>query len=321
MEALDLNSRARSVFIILLLLIAALIAGLAWSLWSLYGGADVADEVEMIEAPSVVRMTKEDATRFITTEGLTVGAITDEFHDTIAEGTVISQDPEAGEEIELGSAMKLTVSKGSGKDPEQVKVPDLTGMTQVQAEETLDKLSLIAVPTNPEFTTAAIAGQVFKQSVAPGTAVEKETTVSFTTALGVETALVPNVLGITRDAATTALTNAGFGIDAHDEYNATVPVGNVVTQNPYPQVTCAKGTTVFITISKGARPVNQVQVPDLGTLTMTQALQITSSAGLVLNPGGSDLNGTVVRQDPARGTMVVPGTKISATFEPVDLIP
>jgi len=62
--------------------------------------------------PDVVGMAEADATAAITEAGLTVGATAYECSDTVPAGSVVSQDPPAGTEVDPGSAVNLVVSTG-----------------------------------------------------------------------------------------------------------------------------------------------------------------------------------------------------------------
>ncbi|HET8758340.1 MAG TPA: PASTA domain-containing protein [Solirubrobacteraceae bacterium] len=61
-------------------------------------------------------------------------------------GTVIGQDPPAGEEAEKGSAVTLQVAIGTGK----VTVPDITGKTASEAEQALRKAKLTLGQASPQ---------------------------------------------------------------------------------------------------------------------------------------------------------------------------
>ena len=64
-----------------------------------------------------------DAEQTLTDARLTVGAVSNEFSDTVPAGDVISQVPAAGETVDKGSAVDYVVSDGI----EQVEVPDFSG--------------------------------------------------------------------------------------------------------------------------------------------------------------------------------------------------
>jgi beta-lactam-binding protein with PASTA domain len=65
-----------------------------------------------VPVPDVVDMTHADAETALTWAGLTLGTVTEAYSDTVASGTVISQDPVADEGVATGSAVSLVVSKG-----------------------------------------------------------------------------------------------------------------------------------------------------------------------------------------------------------------
>ena len=306
------------------LLITILVVGLITVSACLAGCAsnnDQKDEqpVETVAAPDVEGMTADDALRVIEADGFTAGTNIEEFSETVPAGNVISQDPKPGTEVEAGTYINLVISKGSDQPPAQVGVPNLFGLTQAQAEQVLFDLKLIPVAGDPVFSTEVEPGRVFKQAIAPGTSVEVGSRIGFTAALGSEIVTVPNVIGQSRDAAVNAMTAAGLGVDVHQEYNSSVAAGNVFSQNPNPRVQCVAGTTVVLFISSGPAPAGLIVVPDLSTYTLPMAIQSLNSAGLLLSPTGSDLNGTVVSQNPAPGTRVQQGTTITAEFQPVFL--
>jgi hypothetical protein len=90
------------------------------------------------QIPNVVELLQEDAASVITDAGLTVGTITTEYNDTVAEGNVISQSPPADTEVPCGSAVDLVVSL----DCFEVTVPSLVGMTEQEAKDALQAAGL-----------------------------------------------------------------------------------------------------------------------------------------------------------------------------------
>ena len=66
--------------------------------------------------------------------------VTLEYSDTVEEGRVIRQSPEAGEVIEKGSTISLVVSKG----PEKVEMPNIIGFTRDDAAQKLAQIGLNA---------------------------------------------------------------------------------------------------------------------------------------------------------------------------------
>jgi beta-lactam-binding protein with PASTA domain len=88
-----------------------------------------------------------DAEKELTKAELEVAPKSEEKVTKDAEpGTVIGQDPPAGEEAEKGSAVTLQIAIGTGK----VTVPDITGKTASEAEQALRKAKLTLGQASPQ---------------------------------------------------------------------------------------------------------------------------------------------------------------------------
>ncbi|MGC2865502.1 Stk1 family PASTA domain-containing Ser/Thr kinase [Corynebacterium glutamicum] len=99
---------------------------------------------EMINIPDVSGMTLEDAARTLEEAGLVLNQnVREENSDDVESGLVIDQNPEAGQEVVVGSSVSLTMSSGA----ESIRVPNLTGMNWSQAEQ-----NLISMGFNPTAT-------------------------------------------------------------------------------------------------------------------------------------------------------------------------
>ena len=117
-------------------------------------------------------MTQEAAEAAILAQGLTIGETTI-VPSTLQRGTVVSQSPEAGTSVPLGTGVNLTVSGG------RVVVPELVGQRE---EEALERIATVGLACGMiEYETVESAsrdGVVLTQSleqfseVLPGTVVE-----------------------------------------------------------------------------------------------------------------------------------------------------
>ena len=70
-----------------------------------------------VVVPNVVGKTEAEARSAITSAGLTVGTVTQEYSNTVPAGKVIRQNPAAGTEVDRGSAVNIVVSKGAQPKP------------------------------------------------------------------------------------------------------------------------------------------------------------------------------------------------------------
>ena len=73
--------------------------------------------------------TQAAATTAITEAKLKVGTVAQQTSNTVAPGSVISQDPASGSSLAEGSSVNLVISSG----PQMVTVPNLQGLTQAAA--------------------------------------------------------------------------------------------------------------------------------------------------------------------------------------------
>jgi serine/threonine-protein kinase len=76
-------------------------------------------------------------------------------------GTVLSQAPGGGARLQLGSAVRLSVSDGKG---EPVVIPHLTGLTEAEAVHRLERLGLVAaierVPVDDKHLDGIVVDQI-----------------------------------------------------------------------------------------------------------------------------------------------------------------
>ncbi|NTU89132.1 MAG: PASTA domain-containing protein [Actinobacteria bacterium] len=137
---------------------------------------------------------------------------------------------------------------------------------------------------------------------------------TFSVSLGPETAEIPDVTGKSQEEATTTLETAGFKVRVDEEYSDTVEAGFVISQDPAAGQQMAKNNIVAIVVSKGVEPVEQVKVPNLLDMTLSEAQTACNILGLSLNASG-DMSGTVGDQSPAAGTMLDIGSAVNVTLE------
>lgn len=138
---------------------------------------------EKVQVPNLLDRSQADAESALAALGLT-GSVTEDYSDKAA-GTVISQSPDAGGEVEKGTTVSYVVSLGP--KTEYVAVPDVRGMDLNAAEKRLSEEGLTpSYQGDSGYNSSYGAGQVCEMSYTPGTTVEKGTTVQFWTSLGPE---------------------------------------------------------------------------------------------------------------------------------------
>jgi len=135
--------------------------------------------------------------------------------------------------------------------------------------------------------------------------------------MAVPQAVVPNVVGQTQAAATTAITGAGLVLGTvSNASSSTVPSGNVISESPVAGTLVNAGSAVNLVVSAGsnlAMPVITWSNPaaiTYGTALSTTQLDATATYN------GASVAGTFT-YTPAKGTVLTAGTQIlSVTFSP-----
>lgn len=116
---------------------------------------------KLISVPNVTGIDIEDAIDRLNAKDLNMGDRNDEYSDEKPEGLVISQSPKVGASVKSGTNINLVVSKG--KKPDQVSMPDLTGLTVEKARTVLHEKNLELgeekYQESNEFVKDQIAGQ------------------------------------------------------------------------------------------------------------------------------------------------------------------
>lgn len=144
--------------------------------------------VDTVTVPDIPYGSTEAQSRSILEDAnLTLGSVTTEASAEIEEGTIISQNPLAGEEVEQGSAVDIVLSSG----PEQVTVPDVVGDDLDSALATLQGLGLGYTPVGVE--SSEPEGTVISTDPAGGTTIDldQDAIVTVTYSLGQASPVVP----------------------------------------------------------------------------------------------------------------------------------
>ncbi len=136
------------------------------------------------------------------------------------------------------------------------RVPDIVGQTQAAASSAITGAGLnVGTVTTANSSTMA-AGNVISQNPASGALVAPASTVNIVVSSGpAPTVSVPNVVGQTQAAASTAIANAGLRVGTvTNAASATVPSGSVISQTPAASTSVASNSAVNLVVSAGATP-------------------------------------------------------------------
>ena len=198
--------------------------------------------------PNLVGLTKEEAKQ--KTESLKlVFEVAEEVYDTtVEEGKIISQTPiyQANYKIKEKTAIQVVVSLGQ----KIVTVPKVTGMNEDEARKAIEDADL-KLAIEEEFSKKIEAGYVISQDVPENSEVGAGSTITLKISKGVETSIVPNVVGKTEEEAKQMLKDAGLTLAATKySEDATKEDGTVLEQNLEAGETVEKESNITITVNK-----------------------------------------------------------------------
>ena len=125
-----------------------------------------------VEVPELYGNTPDQAVELLGNVGLELGAVSEDYSADVAEGGIFYQDPAAGESLEPGSAVNVTVSLG----PQQVEVPEVYGMDLATAKQTVANAGLYYTVVEVEENEPA--GTALSTDPAAGTLVDPGATVT-----------------------------------------------------------------------------------------------------------------------------------------------
>jgi serine/threonine-protein kinase len=131
-----------------------------------------------VEVPDVTNQDRASAASELEGAGLVVGSVTNQPDDRLEPGTVISQDPSAGSEVDRGSSVNLVVAI----EPADVTVPDVVGSDAGTANSELSAAGL--VPLSEGTASEQPEGTVLSQSPGGGASARPGSTVRITVSLG-----------------------------------------------------------------------------------------------------------------------------------------
>jgi serine/threonine-protein kinase len=258
-----------------------------------------------VAVPSVVGLGTAAATSAVGTAGLDVSIVTQQADDP--KGTVIGQHPAPGSFVSERGSVQLVVSRG----PPPVVVPDVTSQAVDAATATLQFAGFEVGDPVHQYDETVPAGAVIGTNPAKGTSVPRDSAVKLLVSDGPAPVAIGDVHGQSFDAASQALTGLGFTVARRDDFSPTVAKDQVIGTEPAAGQSAPKGSSVTVVVSKGPE---MVTVPDLRGMSLEAATQQLQGAGFAVDTQ-SYLPGRVVRaQDPAAGTSVAKGTRITLFF-------
>jgi serine/threonine-protein kinase len=299
--------RRRRRIIAIVAVLAVLLLGGAIAAAIALSGDKAAPTTQNVNVPALLGLGQAAAEKAITDAGLKVGDETQAPSTTVDQGKVVSSDPASGASVARGSTVKLVISAG----PDTVTVPNVVGLSEDRARQTLKGAGFMNVSSRPT-DSLEDEGNVVAVDPAEGQQAAKNATITLQISTG--TIKVPDVKGKTAADAQKALTDAGFSagqIRTTEVDPGTATPGTVVSTDPGAGTAVGRGDTITLQVAKAD---NTKTIPDVAGQTEAQARATLAAAGFtkVTTQGGADgeTPGTAAGTDPPAGTKAAPDAEI-----------
>jgi len=253
-----------------------------------------------VRVPDVTGQRERDAINILQQYQLSAGRIERKITGRAQQDTVLDQDPRAGKVAKVNSGVKLIV------EAESVTVPNVTGMSSQQAQNSLFSQGLRA-EFREELKGTARIGTVLRQDPQAGTLVEPGKTIRAYVEAGVQ---VPNVVGTSVQQATSVLRSKGFtSVNPREDVRGQTSLNTVLSQNPQAGSAAKPDRTVTLYYEAGVR------VPDGRNLNVSSAESRLRSAGfrtrIDFRETSQYREGTVMDQSPSANSAAKPNSTIT----------
>ncbi|MBP1888560.1 serine/threonine-protein kinase [Clostridium moniliforme] len=285
------------------------IALLGFGAYSLFGNSK---ESKKVKVPNFVGMTMDEAKKEADSVGLKVTKAKEVKSDE-KKGTIIESNPKAGESVDEGTTVEVTVSGG-----EKVKLPNLAEDDLNDAKAKLEALGITNINIDEEYSDSISKGQVISQSPNSGEEVSKDTTVTLVVSKGqkVTNVTVPKVIGMSVNDAKSTLSNAGLSVTVESKKTTDKDSdGKVLDQKASAGTTVNKGSNITIIVGNYEEPKKDT-ITVAPVTGLSQDVAINKLSGLNVNVITQDtddksLDGKVISQSLQAGAKVDQNTSIT----------
>ncbi len=196
---------------------------------------------ERFAVPNLVNATRGDLERLLAERTLTLGAVTEEFSETVAKDVVIRQDPAPDTQAKRDAPVAVVVSKGR----QPITVPSVVNKPLADATKTLEGLGLKIAAGDPVNSETVPEGAIISQDPATGT-LFKGDTVKVVVSKGPVLIQVPDVTLKKATEAEKILKDLGLQVKISKVFGGVLKT--VRFQDPAAGTMVRRGTTITLTV-------------------------------------------------------------------------
>ncbi len=203
----------------------------------------------------------------------------------------------------------------TGSGSKEVTVPDIKGMTLVEAKKALSDVGLVLEEAGTEESSEA-EGTVLQVNPEVGSSAKKGDKVRVIVSAGETKIKMPNVVGSSLENAKTKLKKENLtNINVEYENSDEVDSGDVIRTNPEAGEEVTDDTTITLVVSKGAA-VKYVKVPSVVGVSQSTAESRLANAGLGVSvvprtTTDKSQNGMVIEASAGAGASLKSGSTVT----------
>ena len=196
----------------------------------------------------------------------------------------------------------------------EVTVPDFVGKSLADAQSRARQDHLNVQVIQQSYSRTVPTGFVLGQDEAAGKVVKMNRVIGLTTSLGPEMVSVPDVRRRSLLDARFMIEEARLTVgEVREAYDASVPPGVVLSQDPAPGALLQRGTAVYLRVNRGPE---RVILPDLVGKPLDEARRMLNDLGVTLRqvtqvPRSGTPPGQVVEMAPRAGTQIRHGDAVT----------
>ena len=234
----------------------------------------------------------------------------EDFSETVEQGLVSRQTPEAGSLHDTSESLRATLSLGQPQAP----VPSVVGLSAEAARARLATGGFQVLEV-AAFSRDVPADHVLRQDPIAGSVINRRSAVVLHLSRGVETVTVPPLAGRSEDDARRAVELAGLVLgEVTYKETGSVPNGVVESQHPEPGASIARGSEIELTVVR----VGEIEMPELRGLSAAAAERELLDRGLFIGaltrlPTAGVVDEQIMEQEPGAGARVPRGFSVRLT--------
>jgi serine/threonine-protein kinase len=290
------KSNKRSKLWLTIFTVIALMGGAGSGWWFSSGPGGLA------AVPDLTGRTLESAAAALDPLGVVIEQL-EENSGTVPEGFITRTEPAAGSRVFKNSVVKVFISLG----PKKLPVPEAKGLSVEAAKQLLIDSGFVLGSIKNFFGTEA-SGQVIGLSAPTGTILNQGSVLDVLVSIGV----VPDVLGLSAEAARALLAELPITIEEVEVFNNQIPagqaVGLVLAEDPLPEngsavLEISKGPEIVIMPNTVGETIAAAKalLENLGLLVVVDTNQLSSNFGIA----------KVKRQSPEAGSEARVGESVT----------